>query len=176
MPAIGKAYRFSNSRRDLPTLFGRTAIELGIRYKLIRPYKPRRNGKVERNYREDKKHFYAYHFFFPLPERPSAHNRRANNLPRIPFAVSFLLSRVGHQEVQPGGFVYGAVLDQTQLRIRDTAAGDHLHVHLDPLTGIGHLLIGLGRVGFLLFLRREHPRSSHDPIRISGGPGVAALS
>ena len=30
--------RFSNSRRDLPTLFEKTAAELGIRHKLIRPY------------------------------------------------------------------------------------------------------------------------------------------
>ena len=29
--------RFSNSKRDLPTLFEKTAAELGIRHKLIRP-------------------------------------------------------------------------------------------------------------------------------------------
>ena len=40
--------RFSNSRRDLPTLFEKTAAELGIRHKLIRPYTHRHNGKVER--------------------------------------------------------------------------------------------------------------------------------
>ena len=33
--------RFSNSKRDLPTLFEKTAAELGIRHKLIRPYMPR---------------------------------------------------------------------------------------------------------------------------------------
>ncbi|MFR5853298.1 MAG: hypothetical protein ACLUE8_02575 [Lachnospiraceae bacterium] len=38
--------RFSNSKRDLPTLFEKTAAELGIRHKLIRPYTPRHNGKV----------------------------------------------------------------------------------------------------------------------------------
>ena len=32
--------RFSNSRRDLPTLFEATAATLGIRHKLIRPYTP----------------------------------------------------------------------------------------------------------------------------------------
>ena len=36
--------RFSNSNRDLPTLFEKTADELGIRHKLIRPYTPRHNG------------------------------------------------------------------------------------------------------------------------------------
>lgn len=40
--------RFSNSKRELPTLFERTAAELGIRHKLIRPRAPRHNGKVER--------------------------------------------------------------------------------------------------------------------------------
>jgi len=32
--------RFSNSKRDLPTLFEKTAAELNIRHKLIRPYTP----------------------------------------------------------------------------------------------------------------------------------------
>ncbi len=50
--------RFSNSKRDLPTLFERTAADLGIQHKLIRPYTPRHNGKVERSHREDRKHFY----------------------------------------------------------------------------------------------------------------------
>ena len=50
--------RFSNSKRDLPTLFEQTAAELGIRHKLIRPYTPRHNGKVERSHREDQKRFF----------------------------------------------------------------------------------------------------------------------
>jgi len=36
----------------LPTLFEKTAAELGIRHKLIRPYTPRHNGKVERSHRD----------------------------------------------------------------------------------------------------------------------------
>ena len=51
--------RFSNSKRDLPTLFEKTAAELGIRHKLIRPYTPRHNGKVEHSHREDQKRFYS---------------------------------------------------------------------------------------------------------------------
>ena len=38
--------RFSGSKRDMPTLFERTAAELGIRHKLIRPYTPRHNAHV----------------------------------------------------------------------------------------------------------------------------------
>ena len=37
--------RFSNSKRDLPTLFEKTAGELGIRHKLIRPYTPATMGR-----------------------------------------------------------------------------------------------------------------------------------
>ena len=50
--------RFSSSQRDLETLFEATARQLGIRHKLIRPYTPRHNGKVERSHREDQKRFY----------------------------------------------------------------------------------------------------------------------
>lgn len=45
--------RFAQSNRELVTLFERTAAELDIRHKLIRPYTPRHNGKVERSHRED---------------------------------------------------------------------------------------------------------------------------
>ncbi|MFR9256342.1 MAG: integrase core domain-containing protein [Merdibacter sp.] len=56
--------RFSNSKRDLPTRFELTAARLGIRHKLIRPYTPRHNGKVERSHREDQKRFYDSHCFY----------------------------------------------------------------------------------------------------------------
>lgn len=55
------ANRFSGSKHDLPTLFDRTAAELGIRHKLIRPYTPWHNGKVERSHREDQKRFATCH-------------------------------------------------------------------------------------------------------------------
>ena len=81
--------RFSNSRRDLPTLFEATADKLGIRHKLIRPYTPRHNGKVERSHREDQKRFYSCHSFFSLDDfdrQLDAHNRRSNNFPMRPLA------------------------------------------------------------------------------------------
>ena len=76
--------RFSNSKRDLSTLFEQTAKDLDIRHKLIRPYTPRHNGKVERSHREDQKRFYSSHSFFSLDDfkkQLSLHNRRSNNLP-----------------------------------------------------------------------------------------------
>ena len=79
--------RFSNSKRDLPTLFENTASQLGIRHKLIRPYTPRHNGKVERSHREDQKRFYSCHSFFSLldfQKQLALHNRRSNNFPMRP--------------------------------------------------------------------------------------------
>ena len=77
--------RFTNS--DKPTLFAITAAQLGIRHKLIRPYTPRHNGKVERSHREDQKRFYDCHAFYSLQDFASQlqiHNRRANNIPMRP--------------------------------------------------------------------------------------------
>ena len=79
--------RFSNSRKDRPTLFEQTAAALGIRHKLIRPYTPRHNGKVERSHREDQKRFYNSRSFFSLEDfahQLAIHNRRSNNLPMRP--------------------------------------------------------------------------------------------
>jgi len=79
--------RFCNSKRTLQTLFEATAIKLGIRHKLIRPYTPRHNGKVERSHREDKKRFYSSQRFFSLDDFKAQlrkHLRRSNNYPMRP--------------------------------------------------------------------------------------------
>ena len=86
--------RFSNSKRDLPTLFETTAAQLGIRHKLIRPYTPRHNGKVERSHREDQKRFYSCHSFYSLDDfarQLAVHNRRSNNFPMRPLRLAALL-------------------------------------------------------------------------------------
>ena len=78
---------FSNSRRNLPTLFESTAAQLGIRHKLIRPYTPHHNGKVERSHRKDQKRFYSCHSFYSLNDftmQITVHNRRSNNFPMRP--------------------------------------------------------------------------------------------
>ena len=81
--------RFSNSKRNLPTLFESTAAQLGIRHKLIRPYTPRHNGKVERSHREDQKRFYSCRSFYSLDDfarQLAVHNRRSNNFPMRPLS------------------------------------------------------------------------------------------
>ena len=60
---------------------------LNIRYKKIRPYTPRHNGKVERSHREDQKRFYDTHSFYSLAdfgEQLAVHQRRSNSLPMRP--------------------------------------------------------------------------------------------
>ena len=81
--------RFSNPKKNMPTLFENTSMQLGIRHKLIRPYTPRHNGKVERSHREDQKRFYSCHAFFSLDDfdkQLQIHNRRSNNIPMRPLA------------------------------------------------------------------------------------------
>jgi hypothetical protein len=42
--------RFSPSKKHLLTLFEATAVKLHIRHKIIRPYPPGHNGKVEHSH------------------------------------------------------------------------------------------------------------------------------
>ena len=79
--------RFSNSQMHKQTLFEKTAMDLGIRHKLIRPYTPRHNGKVERSHREDQRLFYDTHSFYSLDDfggQLAAHQSRTNNRPMRP--------------------------------------------------------------------------------------------
>ena len=79
--------RFLSGRQDCPSLFEKTASDLGVRHKLIRPYTPRHNGKVERSHREDQKRFYSCHSFYSLHDfakQLTIHNRRSNSFPMRP--------------------------------------------------------------------------------------------
>ena len=79
--------RFSNTKRDTKTLFEEAAATLGIRHKLIRPYTPRHNGKVERSHREDQKLLYDTHHFFSLADfgaQLAVHQNRTNSRPMRP--------------------------------------------------------------------------------------------
>ena len=60
--------RFSTSRKETLTLFQRVLQEYGIRHKLIRPFTPRHNGKVERSHRKDNERFYASHTFYSFED------------------------------------------------------------------------------------------------------------
>ena len=56
--------RFGTSAPDNLSLFERALKERKITHKLIRPFTPRHNGKVERSHRKDNEYFYATHTFY----------------------------------------------------------------------------------------------------------------
>jgi transposase InsO family protein len=79
--------RFNSKHSASSTLFEKTAAELGIRNKFIRPFTPRHNGKVERSHREDQKLFYETHRFYSLADfdaQLARHLIRTNSRPMRP--------------------------------------------------------------------------------------------
>ena len=79
--------RFIRGLTEKPTLFQTTAAKLGIYHKLIKPYTPRHNGKVERSHREDHNKFYSCHSFSScgdLNKQLKVHLARSNNRPMHP--------------------------------------------------------------------------------------------
>ena len=60
--------RLNSKNSTEPTLFETTLAKLGIRHKLIKPYTPRHNGKVERSHRKDNEYFYASHKFYSFED------------------------------------------------------------------------------------------------------------
>ena len=70
-----------------PTLFETRHKQCGIQHKLIRPYTPRHNGKVERSHRKDNEYFYATHKFYSFDDfkkQLAVHSRKYNNFPMRP--------------------------------------------------------------------------------------------
>lgn len=67
--------------------FEKHLAELGIIHKLIRPFTPRHNGKVERSHRKDNEYFYATHKFYSFDDfkaQLKIHNRNYNAFPMRP--------------------------------------------------------------------------------------------
>ena len=57
-----------NTEKPTPTLFEARLKQCGIKHKLIKPYTPRHNGKVERSHRKDNEYFYATHKFYSFDD------------------------------------------------------------------------------------------------------------
>ncbi len=79
--------RLGNSQNPSPTLFEARLEQRGIRHKLIKPYTPRHNGKVERSHRKDNEYFYATHSFYSFEDfkqQLAVHSRKYNNFPMRP--------------------------------------------------------------------------------------------
>lgn len=81
--------RFASTKYDLPNLFECKVAALGIRHKLIRPYTPRHNGKVERSHREDQKRFYSKRTFYSFADfklQLEVYRYRSNKIPMRPLS------------------------------------------------------------------------------------------
>jgi transposase InsO family protein len=80
--------RFLKTRQDRnPSLFETVLDQKGIRHKLIKPYTPRHNGKVERSHKEDQKRLYDHARFFSFEDfrqQLRRHNQRTNKIPMRP--------------------------------------------------------------------------------------------
>ena len=78
---------FNDHNKGKLSLFEARLKELGIRHKLIRPFTPRHNGKVERSHRKDNEYFYATHKFYSFEDfeaQLAVHLRRYNSFPMRP--------------------------------------------------------------------------------------------
>lgn len=81
--------RFSSKGgSDKPTIFQVHLEKHGIEHKLIRPFTPRHNGKVERSHRKDNERFYATHTFYSFGDFRKQlklyNSRDYNNFPMRP--------------------------------------------------------------------------------------------
>ena len=79
--------RLCTSEKPTETLFEARLKHYGIGHKVIRPYTPRHNGKVERSHRKDNEYFYATHKFYSFDDfkkQLAVHNRDYNKFPMRP--------------------------------------------------------------------------------------------
>ena len=97
--------KFGGSSPNNLSLFERAHKERKIQHKLIRPFTPRHNGKVERSHRKDNEYFYATHTFYSFNDfakQLKVWNNRYNAFPMRPLKwnspkdtlVNFLLTGV----------------------------------------------------------------------------------
>lgn len=80
---------FDERKKGRFSLFEARLKELRITHKLIRPFTPRHNGKVERSHRKDNEYFYATHKFYSFDDfsrQLAVHLKRYNSFPMRPLA------------------------------------------------------------------------------------------
>ncbi len=78
---------YNAKTREKKTMFQKKLEEKGIRHKLIKPYTPRHNGKVERSHRKDQERFYynkVFCSFEDLVNRAKYYIKEYNNFPMRP--------------------------------------------------------------------------------------------
>ena len=78
---------YKTSIRDRKTKYEKTLESLGIKHKLIKPYTPRHNGKVERSHRKDQERFYYNKVFCSFEDLVNSGKywlKEYNNFPMRP--------------------------------------------------------------------------------------------
>ena len=78
---------WNTSVRNRKTLFESTLEDLGIKHKLIKPYTPKENGRVERSHRKDQERFYYKRVFYSLEDlrnQGKEWRKEYNNFPMRP--------------------------------------------------------------------------------------------
>lgn len=76
-----------NAKNPKPAMFENELKRHGIHHKLIRPYTPRHNGKVERSHRKHNEYFYATHKFYSFDDfvkQLKVYNYNYNTFPMRP--------------------------------------------------------------------------------------------
>lgn len=97
----GREFTSRFDKYPKPTMFEQALEKVKIKHKLIRPYTPRHNGKVERSHREDQARFYSCHKFYSFDDfkkQLEQHLRYTNNRPMRPLGylspIQFLFNSV----------------------------------------------------------------------------------
>ena len=80
------------------------------------------------------------------------------------------------KETQTAELINGGVLEKTQLWVSNAGTWNDFHIHLNPLTGVSHLLIRPGDIRLFGFGRRQQFHASHDAEKRFGTPGVASFA
>ena len=78
---------WNKTKRNEKTMFETTIEKLGIKYRQIKPYTPKENGKVERSHRKDQERFYYKKVFYSLEDlrnRGRDWRKEYNNFPMRP--------------------------------------------------------------------------------------------
>ena len=78
---------WNKSKRNKKTMFEETLEKLKIKYRQIKPYTPKENGKVERSHRKDQERFYYKKVFYSLEDlrnRGKDWRKEYNNFPMRP--------------------------------------------------------------------------------------------
>ena len=74
-------------QKNKKTKFEETLKKIGIKHKLIKPYTPKENGRVERSHRKEQEQFYYGKIFYSLEDlrnRGADWRKQYNNFPMRP--------------------------------------------------------------------------------------------